>query len=483
MSLANWSRAQSLASAASHDFLGGDFYSGRDEQLVVTKLMVNLTESMPPEFMTSVASDLTEHETLKSQEQLDLLTFAATANASAFLGIVGIDPDGGINPAALDRLRQSFRQNTPYEALLGGVPIEDVAVYFSSDSKMAFSENGTLLSELQTSGSNDYPHFHAVKGACRALQMAHVPFGVITRKQLHTLGGYRVVVLGNVLRMDAEECDAFRAYVKHGGALYASRLTSLTRTSGTRYTDFALADVFGASFLFEEQGRQIYLEPASELAAAAMAPQRRISHPVAASSGSGAVRLKSSAGVVLARLTLPYAYPAAGSVDDREWSSIHSSPPTDMLDSPTIVRHAFGAGEAIYSAADIEVGAGPGEALFLAIIASLIGDVAPSFSSDAPGCVWVVAFDQAAESRTILSLLNYQVELPAIPLGPISVWVRERPERRVARVWMAPGGESIACKEDGEGMRVVLPGLSVFSMIVIEYKTRVEGADDGKAEQ
>ena len=115
-----------------------------------------------------------------------------------------------LNEAGLDIIARSFQKTAPYEPFLGGAPIEEVAVYFSSASKMNFADNGALLRELQTSGSTDYPHFHAVRGACKVLQGAHIPFGVITRKQIRELGRYRVIVLPNVLRMDAEECAAIR---------------------------------------------------------------------------------------------------------------------------------------------------------------------------------------------------------------------------------------------------------------------------------
>jgi hypothetical protein len=85
MRVANWSRAQGFEFAAGHDFLGGDFYGGRDEQLDVCKFMLNLSERRPIEFMATVTSNLTAHESLKSQEEHDLLAFAAIAHNHAEL--------------------------------------------------------------------------------------------------------------------------------------------------------------------------------------------------------------------------------------------------------------------------------------------------------------------------------------------------------------------------------------------------------------
>ena len=85
----------------------------------------------------------------------------------------------------------------------------------------------------------------AIGSICRILQRNHIPFGIITKKQLPDLDRYRVIALPSVLRMDDEETEAFQEYVRKGGRLYASGYTSLVHTRGTMETDFMLADVFG----------------------------------------------------------------------------------------------------------------------------------------------------------------------------------------------------------------------------------------------
>jgi len=85
--LFNWTRGLALHSAQHHDFLGGDFYGDPQEQLLVSRLMINLSEGQPPEFMTGKTSSITEHVRLKNPEQLQLQAFAATASSAAFLVI------------------------------------------------------------------------------------------------------------------------------------------------------------------------------------------------------------------------------------------------------------------------------------------------------------------------------------------------------------------------------------------------------------
>src|SRR5439155_6840307 len=104
----------------------------------------------------------------------------------------------------------------------------------------------------------DPPHVRAVRGVVRALQRAHLPFGVITSKQLAELDRYKLVILPNVLRMNADQVAAFRDYVHGGGALYASCYTSLVETRGVRHDDFLLAEVFGCHFAADDIGSMSY---------------------------------------------------------------------------------------------------------------------------------------------------------------------------------------------------------------------------------
>jgi hypothetical protein len=297
---------------------------------------------------------------------------------------------------------------------------------------------------------------------------------------LGQLDRYRVVVLPNVLRLDTEECAALRDYVAHGGQLYASRLTSLTDTHGVRGEDFALADVFGAHFVDEERGRLVYIEPATELVAGAIAPQRRLAHAIARRGLTGAVRLAAATSQVLARLTLPYDHPHEGSVGDQHWSSIHSSPPGDQLESATIVRHSFGAGVAIYAAADLETDVGAGQALFVALVRDLLGDAPGGREADAPACDWLTGFDQPDRQLLIVNLLNYQAESPVIPIGPVRIRIRHPRGARIERVTLAPHHEPIAVDSTPTGVSATLPRLDMFAMLVVDYASEPQETSDAQ---
>jgi hypothetical protein len=95
----------------------------------------------------------------------------------------------------------------------------------------------------------------------------------------------------------------------------------------------------------------VFARPATAEQAAAIAPQPFVSCRVRKDPGASAKplcaipRLRADfRGHALATLNVPFGYPARGTVNDRKWASIHSSPPWTDLDAPMIVENSFGAG-------------------------------------------------------------------------------------------------------------------------------------------
>jgi hypothetical protein len=276
--------------------------------------------------------------------------------------------------------------------------------------------DGTPLTASPASSAPDYPHAKALAGACRALERAHVPFGVITARQLADLARYQVVVLADATRLTRDEVAAFRTFVAKGGRLYASGRSTLRLADASGGEDFALADLFGCNAVRQDGGELIYIRAESQAVHDAIAPERFVTYP------GPAVRLADDAGgEVLARLTLSYGHPHRGSVEGENWASIHSSPPWHDEQAPTIVHNRFGSGEAIYSAAPIERSdGGAGERLFLALIDRLLPR--PSLVTDAPSSIAVTLFQVSGgltvfllnqESRPWTKPVRLQVRLPA----------------------------------------------------------------------
>ena len=464
-SIFNWVAGLPTYSAVHHDFLGGDFYGNAHEQLLVIKLMTNLTENAPAEFMTSRCIDLVDHVNLKRIDEMDMQAHAATLFSAAFLFIDAIDPVGTVNPAVYERIGDIFEKTSKYEPWLGGEGIEDIAVYFSNSSKMDFAENGKQLSECGI--MNTFPHREAAVGAVRILQESHIPFGVITQKQLENLDKFKVIILPNVLRMCKEEVAAFRKYVENGGKIYASGWSSLTETNGNRHEDFMLNDVFGCHFEKDDLGRFAYLKPVEENEIFELIkPQDSICILTGRT-----LRLKEEAeGEVLATLTLPYASPHPGTVNDQNWSSFHSSPPWEDTNNAFLVKNNFGKGKAVYCATDLEsVNVEASDKLFIHLIKNLLEDE-PSYSAETFPGVWMNVNHQPDKNRYTIGFLNYQSQLPAIPILKIPFTLFPAEGKKLKRLVTLPDEKTVdfILEKDGT-LKAEAEDLQVFKMLMVDY--------------
>jgi len=237
----NWRFGVGLPLVKHNDFLQGDFYGDALQGSFVRKLLGELTPKKPFGFETSFSLRLADHTGRKSEALLEAKASAAIADHAAFVFIDAIDPIGTVNPICHQRMGKVFDRLKRYYEHLGGARVADVAIYYSLDSKFSMKTNGRPIS--QEDGSDD--HTEAAMNVARRLIAGHIPFTVITKKDLGRLGEFKAIMLPNIHHMDDGEAAAIREYVRNGGAIFASGGTSLISTSGKRRSDFALADVFG----------------------------------------------------------------------------------------------------------------------------------------------------------------------------------------------------------------------------------------------
>jgi hypothetical protein len=90
-----------------------------------------------------------------------------------------------------------------------------------------------------------------VFGVFRAALEEHLPLNLINDWDVakDELARYRVVVLANAAALSNEQAEAIRQYVRDGGGLVATAESSLFDELGRPRHDFALADLFGVSYL------------------------------------------------------------------------------------------------------------------------------------------------------------------------------------------------------------------------------------------
>ncbi|MBI4602759.1 MAG: beta-galactosidase [Planctomycetes bacterium] len=449
----NWTFGVAQPLVEQNDFLQGDFYGDQLQGSFVRKLLSELSPSKPFGFETSFSVELRDHTGSKPEPLLEAKASAAIADGAAFIFIDAIDPIGSLSPLVHDRMGRVFDRLMPYYEQLGGERVEDVAIYYSLESKLSFRGNGRPAADPDRHDA----HTESSMQAARWLISSHIPFGVITRRSLAKLPRYKALVLSGVNMLDPEEAAAIREWVRAGGGLYASGSTSLVDARGRRHGDFQLADVLGVSVERADwRDREHYIAPAP--AGAAHFADFTAKRPAFAKGYAMDVVAREGT-AVLATRTLPWPAP-----EPTKFSSIHSNPPWVPTEAPEVTLHPFGKGKAVYSASLLETVEGLRET-FVSLVRLLAGPC--RVEADAPGVVEVTAFRQPDRRRLVVCLVNFQRDLPNVPVDGIRLLVRLEGER-VARVRRLPGGDEVPHAEREGAVEIVAPRLETLVLLALE---------------
>lgn len=459
----NWMFGVTEPLAEQNDFLQGDFYGDQLQGSFVRKLLERLTPNRPFGYETSFSRELKDHTAMKSEPLLEAKASAAIADGAAFIFIDAIDPIGTVNHRAHDRMGRIFDRLMPYYDHLGGARVEDVGIYYSLESKFDMQSNGKHVSAPDTNDT----HTQSCMNVAARLIRAHLPFGVLTKSTLEDLSRFEVLILSNVHMMDEQECETIRRWVAAGGKLLATGGSSLVTKEGKLRKDFMLSDVFGVSLVKADwTPRKHYLAPAEGAAAAGdreqsqgVLPEFDAKYP-AYTEGPG-FTVKSHSGTrVLGTSTLPWPRE-----DGSKFSSIHSDPPWVRTGVPEITHHKYGHGEVVYCASLVEAMENA-ESTVERIVRSLHSDF--HFEVAAPGCVEVTLFRQADRGRYLLCLLNFQKELPNIPIHDIAC--RLRVDERIAGVRQINSDASVSWKQEEGQLQITVPKLETLAMLAIDWR-------------
>jgi hypothetical protein len=453
----SWMLAVTAPLARQNDFLQGDFYGDQLQGSFVRKLLEDLTPNRPFGYETSFSVALKDHTAMKPEPLLAAKASAAIADSAAFIFIDAIDPIGTVNPRAHEPMGRIFDQLMPYYQHLGGQRVQDVAIYYSLESKFHMAGSGRHVSGPDTVDS----HTESSMQAAARLLRHHLPLGVIAKASLSKLPDSKVLILSNVNMMDEEECQAIRKWVREGGKLLATGGSSLVDKQGRKHSDFMLADLLGVSLVKANWSSRIhYITPT--LSGQHLFADFDAKYP-ALSSGY-AMEVKPHPGTnVLATTTLPWPAPNA-----TKFSSIHSDPPWHATSTPEITLHAYGQGFVIYCSSLIENIATLADS-FVALVRLL--ENGWHFEATAPVCVEVTMFHEPERQRYVLSLINFQEELlqqgrPNIPVEGIEI--RLRLPERVKQVAQLPEERPIPLERRDKQLTVLrVPRLETLAMFAV----------------
>jgi hypothetical protein len=444
----DWSFGVTEEAAGASDFTGGDLYGGFEQESFVCKLYYDITSNQPFEYQTSRCDpSLFDHTTTKSTEMLKLFAYLTYAHHGAFFAIDAIDPRGTMNERVYETLGEVFSETMEYEPYLStGKLAADVALYFSYASKMDFRNNQRRRAQI-ISFEEKYQHIECVFGAAKALRNAHIPFRIITHRDLKSLSRNRVIIFTDVVFLSPEEEDALVEYVRQGGSLYMSGITPaklVNRILGLTITGMTKELVTYMRPTGEGQQYFSMYDPEN--------PMTIFNKQVLVENANGHR--------VLATITLPYTDPGVSTV----FASIHSNPPGIDTESPAIISGVFGNGKAIWAAAPFEQS---NQQVHKQVFANLIGSLntaKPAILSDAPPQVEFVIFKD--ENILQLHCVNIQDQMPIIPLPAFTVHLFT--DRVPKKVKLLPKEEEVPFIFSEGYTKFQVDGIHIFRMYQTE---------------
>jgi hypothetical protein len=134
-------------------------------------------------------------------------------------------------------------------------------------------------------------------------------------------------------------------------------------------------------------------------------------------------------------------------------------------ENPAVVLNHFGAGRVVYVTTDLERH-DTCHSTFVALIRALAKPF--SFEADAPKAVEVTAFLQADRKRFLLSLINFQKELPNIPVEGIRVRLR-LDGRSVRRILTLPAEKGLEYRVKEGYVEFTAPRVEILAMFAVDY--------------
>ena len=300
-------------------------------------------------------------------------------------------------------------------------------------------------------------HSESLNGFYEMLLRCGVPFDVIDDEAIlrQKVGKYKMLLFPTCACMSEELPEKIRSYVKDGGMLLASFDSSLFDEKGSLRKDFALADVFGASYAggFVRMAKSSYMRVKHTL------PFFEGYEQELAPSPCHAVKVKATSAIVQATFlepTLGQYHPVASEM------------------SPVLLENTFGKGKCLFFAGDVgETYQGFGIPVFRLIVDNYISKwVAPQVRLlSPPQIVSLSVRHQPEKERTLIHLVNYcgQMRRPVEKVVPLrDVKLRMKFSSKWEKIYGLVSPEELEVEPVGEETIITIPELGPYEVIVME---------------
>lgn len=446
---------------ATMDYVSGDFYADRDRTDIVCRLLPNLSQDSPFEYMISRAHNLDYHTAIKDRSEILLQAYTAFLCGGSFLFIDAIDPDGGLNPELYRMMGDIKKELEPFFKTIDheAEVLRDVAVYINFDSYTQRDAEQQHTSELLKYSSVITEKLININ---KTFARAHIDYDILTEKNIGELSRYKVLVLPDLYRMKPSECEKIREFVAQGGRVYISGCTSALSSDGKNVDHFMLEDVMGVRYKEYVDRIPVYMAPTK-------AGQHLFEHfteqyPAMFKKQAITVEKASDSAEVLATVT----YPFTDLRNIHRYSSAISNPPSEKTDLPALVYHRYGKGACLYSAMPFEMSeVSCNYDIFAGLIHSLADENGGmQFQSEESEYLEHVLRHNPAKRHYTLSLLNYQNVKKPVPLYDVRFSLRldEKPSKVYTNL-----DTEIAYEIRDDRVEFCLKKLGYYDVVFIEY--------------
>lgn len=353
------------------DYVTGDLYGTLLGHSFSMKYYRTVSNNQPFEYMlTRFSQNLSQHTLSKTERELTQGVLLTAAHHGANFVIDAIDPAGTVSTDVAKLIGTAYAEEKKYEKYLTvGKPVSDVGLWYSItgryssyDQKTNSLNGSTVLGE--TLGSN------------------HVLYDVVTNKTLSDMNKYPIVFAPAIAGIDDEHVEIVKNYVKDGGVLCFS---------GAEVPKM-LEEFFGAALIGFTESKNVYAAP-TELGAEIFAPFSE-KYPLSLADKHPLVEMKNKNAKILAKLKLPYSHPT----DKSKFASIHSNPPVDETDYPSVVEIDYGKGKVLWLAVAFDGYEGrQHRGILMSILRRYFKEENQTLISSAPKMVEAVAFKSDTE--------------------------------------------------------------------------------------
>ncbi len=454
--LHGWFLGQSSGIATASDYASGDFYGNKWQQRLGGKVFDAYSKQKPFEYMTSRCVSLNDHTSTKSDDELFLHALTTLANGGAYFFIDAINPDGTLEEKFYRRLNGIVERLSPFAAMIKKhVPenCAEVGLYFSMSSCIDESLNNQPVIKLSESSSNmglRYNHvLEEVLGVAILLNHLHIQYKVIT-DATQDWSGLKAVIVNNAAYLSHEESERIRCFAADGGLLIATGKTSLYEKNGSTSGNFQLRDVLGVDYSGNNTDQMSYLNCSDGLICAmGSAPLVK-------------ARLHTK---VQGKVTLPD-FPIN---NPEKYASIHSNPPGITTTYDGLTENVFGKGQCIYLYSSLLALGNDSQQQFGRQLLSRLPRTITT-SQNLPKSAEIMILKSTTGNALILTIVNYQDELPNIPLRDLKLSVRLPHGFSADRVFSVLYQKNIPFETCGNHINLEIPELEYGDFFEITSK-------------